>query len=123
MRAVVTSEPGGPEVLRIEEVDDPRPGPGEVLLAVAATAVNRADLLQREGHYAPPAGAPTGLGMEVSGTVAALGPGVTGWGIGDTACALLAGGGYAQLAVVPAGHLLPVPDGIGADRRRPRCPR
>ena len=112
MRAVVTTEPGGPEVLRVEDVPDPQPGPDEVLLAVAATAVNRADLLQRQGHYPPPPGAPTGLGMEVSGTVAAVGANVTGWGIGDLACALLSGGGYAQLAVVPAPHLLPVPDGV-----------
>jgi putative PIG3 family NAD(P)H quinone oxidoreductase len=112
MRAVVASEPGGPEVLRVQEVTDPEPGPHEVLLAVAATAVNRADLLQREGHYPPPPGAPTWLGMEVSGTVAAVGREVSGWGIGDTACALLSGGGYAQLATVPAAHLLPVPAGV-----------
>lgn len=112
MRAVVASGPGGPDVLRWEEVPDASAGPGEVLVAVAASAVNRADLLQREGRYAPPPGASPYLGLECSGRVAALGEGVTGWSVGDEVCALLSGGGYAELVAVPAGQLLPVPDGV-----------
>jgi len=113
MKAVVVTAPGGPEMLTLADVPDPRPGPGEVVLAVAATAVNRADLLQRRGFYPPPPGAPEWLGLEASGTVAEVGPGVTGWAVGDLACALLAGGGYAERVAVPAGQLLPVPEGVG----------
>ena len=109
MHAVVISEPGGPEVLRWTEVEDPRPGPGEVLIEVAAAGVNRADLVQRLGFYPPPAGAPPYPGLECSGTIAALGEGVTRWRIDDPVCALLSGGGYAERVVVPAGQLLPVP--------------
>jgi putative PIG3 family NAD(P)H quinone oxidoreductase len=109
MHAVVISEPGGPEVLRWTQVEDPRPGPGEVLIDVAAAGVNRADLLQRQGFYPPPPGAPPYPGLECSGTVAALGEGVTQWHIDDEVCALLSGGGYAEQVVVPAGQLLPVP--------------
>jgi len=112
VHAVVVSQPGGPEVLRWEEVPDPVPREGEVLVEVVATAVNRADLLQRQGHYDPPPGAPPYLGLECSGRVAALGPDVAGWDAGDEVCALLAGGGYAQRVAVPAGQLLPVPDGV-----------
>jgi putative PIG3 family NAD(P)H quinone oxidoreductase len=103
---------GGPEVLTWTEVPDPVPGAGEVLVDVAATAVNRADLLQRQGHYPPPPGAPPYPGLEVSGRVAGLGDGVTGWHAGDEVCALLAGGGYAERVAVPAGQLLPVPRGL-----------
>jgi len=109
MHAVVISEPGGPEVLRWTEVEDPRPGPGEVLVEVAAAGVNRADMMQRQGLYPPPPGAPPYPGLECSGTIAALGEGVTQWDIGDSVCALLSGGGYAEQVVVPAGQLLPVP--------------
>jgi putative PIG3 family NAD(P)H quinone oxidoreductase len=109
MYAITIREPGDPDVLEWTEVTDPRPGPGEVLLEVAASAVNRADLLQRQGHYPPPPGASDILGLECSGTVAELGEGVEGWHVGDEVCALLAGGGYAQKVVVPAGQLLPVP--------------
>jgi putative PIG3 family NAD(P)H quinone oxidoreductase len=109
MHAVVISEPGGPEVLRWTEVEDPRPGPGDVLIEVTAAGVNRADMMQRQGFYPPPAGAPPYLGLECSGTVAALGEGVTRWRIDDQVCALLSGGGYAERVVVPAGQLLPVP--------------
>jgi putative PIG3 family NAD(P)H quinone oxidoreductase len=109
MHAVVISEPGGPEVLRWTEVEDPRPGPGEVLIEVTAAGVNRADLMQRQGFYPPPADAPPYPGLECSGTVAALGEGVTRWRIDDQVCALLSGGGYAERVVVPAGQLLPVP--------------
>lgn len=113
MRAVVVSEPGGPEVLRWTEVADPAPpGPGEVLVDVVATAVNRADLLQRQGHYPPPPGASPYLGLECSGRVADVGPGVDAWSVGDPCVALLAGGGYAQRVVVPAGQLLPPPAGV-----------
>jgi len=112
MRAVVITEPGGPDVLQVQEVPDPVPASGEVLVDVAATAVNRADLLQRQGHYPPPPGAPPYPGLECSGTIAALGEGVTGWQVGDEVCALLSGGGYAERVVVPAGQLLHVPQGL-----------
>jgi putative PIG3 family NAD(P)H quinone oxidoreductase len=112
MRAVVITEPGEPEVLRWLEVPDPVPGPGEVVIEVAASGVNRADLMQREGRYPPPAGAPPYPGLECSGRVRSLGDGVTGWRAGDEVCALLAGGGYAEQVVVPAGQLLPVPAGV-----------
>jgi NADPH2:quinone reductase len=92
--------------------DLPAPGPGEVLLDIVATAVNRADLLQRQGLYPPPAGASPIIGMECSGRVAAVGAGVTAWRPGDETCALLAGGGYATQVLVPAGQLLPVPAGV-----------
>ena len=112
MRAVATTEPGGPEVLTLTEVDAPTPAPGEVLIAVAAAGVNRADLLQRRGHYPPPPGVSDVIGLEVSGQVAALGAGVTEWVEGDPCVALLAGGGYAEYVVAPAGQVAPVPDGV-----------
>jgi putative PIG3 family NAD(P)H quinone oxidoreductase len=112
VRAVVPREPGGPEVLEYVEVPDPVVSSGEVLVDVAATAVNRADLLQRQGHYPPPPGASEILGLECSGTVAALGAGVEGLAVGDEVCALLAGGGYATRVVVPAGQVMPRPDGV-----------
>ncbi len=112
MRAVTVTEPGGPEVLTISELPDPEPGPGEVLIDVAATAVNRADLLQRRGFYPPPPGASGVIGLECSGTIAAVGDDVTGWTVGTPVCALLAGGGYASRVVVPAGQVMPLPDGI-----------
>lgn len=112
MRAVVITTPGGPEVLRLEEVPDPVPGPGEVLVDVVAAGVNRADVLQRMGGYPPPPGASAYPGLECSGRISALGPGVTGWQAGDEVCALLAGGGYAQRVAVPEGQLLPLPDGV-----------
>ncbi|HUK71467.1 MAG TPA: NAD(P)H-quinone oxidoreductase [Streptosporangiaceae bacterium] len=112
MHAIVITSPGGPEVLRWTEVPDPEPGPGEVLIDIAASAVNRADLLQRRGFYPPPAGAPPYPGLECSGRIAAAGPGVTSWRAGDEVCALLAGGGYAERVTVPAGQVLPVPGGL-----------
>ncbi|WP_434742115.1 NAD(P)H-quinone oxidoreductase [Micromonospora sp. SH-82] len=112
MRAVTIPEPGGPEALVWAEVPDPEPGPGEVLVSVRASAVNRADLLQRQGHYPPPPGASAYPGLECSGVVAKVGPEVTGWAVGQEVCALLAGGGYAERVVVPAGQLLPVPAGV-----------
>src|SRR3954467_7713850 len=112
MRAVTVSAPGGPEVLRWEEVPDPVCGPGEVLLDVAASAVNRADILQRQGFYPPPPGASEILGLECSGRISALDPDVDGWTVGDEVCALLAGGGYAEQVAVPAGQCMPIPGGV-----------
>src|SRR5262245_34293087 len=112
MRAVIADGAGGPEVLTLGEVPDPVPGPDEVVLQVAAAGLNRADLLQRQGCYPPPPGASDVIGMECSGTVAAVGADVTGWSVGDRACALLAGGGYAERVAVPAGQVMPVPDGV-----------
>lgn len=112
MHAIEISQPGGPEVLRWTEQPDPTPGPGEVLLEVTAAAVNRADVQQRQGNYPPPPGASEVPGLECSGTVRELGEGVTGWQVGDEVCALLAGGGYAELVAVPATQLLPVPAGL-----------
>lgn len=114
MRVVEVVEPGGPDRLRAVERPDPVPGPGEVLVRVAAAGVNRADLLQREGRYPPPPGAPPWPGLEVSGTVAGHGPGVDAgaWPLGAPVAALLAGGGYATLVAVPVPLLLPVPDGV-----------
>ncbi|MDV6012389.1 NAD(P)H-quinone oxidoreductase [Haloechinothrix sp. LS1_15] len=109
MHAITITEPGEPDVLRWTEVPDPEPGPGEVVVDVAASAVNRADLLQRQGYYAPPEGASEYPGLECSGTIAELGEGVEGWQVGDEVCALLAGGGYAEKVAVPAAQLLPVP--------------
>ena len=112
MRAVVMTGPGGPDVLSWEEVPDPVAGSDEVLVDVAASAVNRADLMQRAGHYDPPPGSSPYLGLECSGRVVALGEGVTGWRVGEEVCALLTGGGYAERVAVPVGQLLPVPDGV-----------
>ncbi|MFN8169276.1 MAG: NAD(P)H-quinone oxidoreductase [Candidatus Nanopelagicales bacterium] len=112
MHAVVITEPGGPEVLVWQEVADAVAGPGEVLVRVVASAVNRADLLQRQGLYPPPRGGSAYPGLECSGVVEALGDGVEGWSVGDPCTALLSGGGYAELVAVPAGQLMPVPAGI-----------
>ncbi|MEN3582723.1 NAD(P)H-quinone oxidoreductase [Streptomyces sp. ZYX-F-203] len=112
MHAITIPEPGGAEALVWAEVPDPVPGVGEVLLQVTASAVNRADILQRQGHYDPPPGASPYPGLECSGRVAGLGPGVSGWAVGDEVCALLGGGGYAERVAVPAGQLLPVPEGV-----------
>lgn len=112
MRAVVITEPGEADVLRVSDLPDPRPGPGDVLIMVAAAGLNRADVLQRRGLYPPPAGAPDWPGLEVSGTVRAVGADVTRWQAGDRVCALLDGGGYAEQVVVDASLVLPVPEGI-----------
>ncbi|MFC1403319.1 MULTISPECIES: NAD(P)H-quinone oxidoreductase [Streptacidiphilus] len=112
MRAITISEPGGPEALVLAEVPDPEPAAGEVLVEVAASAVNRADVLQRQGFYDPPPGASRYPGLECSGRIAALGAGVSGWAVGDEVCALLAGGGYAEKVAVPVGQLLPLPKGV-----------
>lgn len=112
MRAVTVSQPGDAGVLGWAEVPDPEPGPGEVLVDVTASAVNRADILQRQGFYPPPPGASDVLGLECSGRIAGLGAHVAGWQVGDEVCALLSGGGYAERVVVPAGQCMPVPDGV-----------
>lgn len=114
MHAIRIIEPGGPEVLAWSEVPDPVPGEGEVLVDVAATAVNRADVSQRQGNYPPPPGASEYPGLECSGTIVGSGPGVetTGWAVGDRVCALLTGGGYAERVAVPVGQLLPIPKGM-----------
>lgn len=108
MRAVV-HDPSG--AMAWTEVPTPEPGAGEIRIRVATAGVNRADLMQRAGHYPPPPGASEILGLECSGTVDALGPGVSDWAIGQPVCALLSGGGYAERVVCPAAHVLPVPDG------------
>jgi putative PIG3 family NAD(P)H quinone oxidoreductase len=112
MRAVVCEGAGGVEVLTIGEIEDPTPAVDEVVIAVVAAGVNRADLLQRQGFYPPPPGAPGTIGLEVSGTIAAVGAQVEGWAVGDECCALLAGGGYAEKVVVPAPQVMPVPEGV-----------
>jgi len=112
MRAVIASEPGGPEVLTVTDLPDPEAGDGEVVIDVTATAVNRADTMQRQGKYPPPPGASEVLGLECSGTISAVGRGVEGWSVGDEACALLAGGGYAERVAVPTAQLMPVPKGV-----------
>ena len=112
MRAVIAPDPGGPQALVVTDLPDPSPGPGEVVIDMAATAVNRADTLQRQGHYPPPPGASDVLGLECSGVISAVGPDVDGWAVGDEVCALLAGGGYAEKVLVPAGQVMPVPAGI-----------
>ena len=101
----------GPECIEWTEVPTPQPGPGEALVKVTAAGINRGDLLQRQGLYPPPKGVSDTMGLEVTGTVSALGPGVD-WSEGDEVVALLAGGGYAEYVIVPAGQLLPIPDGI-----------
>ena len=112
MNAITIPRSGGPEVLTWQSVPDPEPAAGEVLVDVTASAVNRADLMQRQGFYPPPAGAPPYPGLECSGRIAALGDGVTGWQVGDEVCALLTGGGYATGVAVPAGQVLPKPAAV-----------
>jgi putative PIG3 family NAD(P)H quinone oxidoreductase len=115
MICIEITSPGGPEVLRPVERPDPRPGPGDVLIKVAAAGVNRPDLLQRRGRYPPPPGASDILGLEVAGTIAAPGEGVREWRAGDRVCALVSGGGYATMCVVPAPQCLPVPRRVPKD--------
>src|ERR1700679_2007839 len=113
MKAVEIQSPGRVYSLVLGERPRPVPGPGEVLIQVEGAGLNNADLLQARGLYPPPPGASDILGMEVSGTIAAMGDRVTGWDIGDALCALLPGGGYAEFALAHAGCLLPVPEGVG----------
>jgi len=112
VKAIVVDEPGDPEVMHLADVPDPVAGPGEVLVRARATAVNRADTLQRRGFYPPPPGASEIIGMEVAGEVVGVGEEVDGWSAGDRVMALLAGGGYAELVAVPAGQLIRVPPGM-----------
>jgi putative PIG3 family NAD(P)H quinone oxidoreductase len=112
MRAVTVPTPGGPDALVLAEVEPPEAGSGEVRIRVAAAGLNRADVLQRQGHYDPPPGSSPHLGLEVSGTVDAVGEDVEAWSVGDEVCALLVGGGYAEQVCVPAGQVLPVPSGV-----------
>lgn len=115
MRAITVPTPGGPEALVVSDVPTPEPREGEVLVRVVAAGVNRADSMQRQGHYPPPPGESEVPGLEVSGVVEALGEGADGWSVGDEVCALLAGGGYAEHVRVPAGQLLPVPAGVSLE--------
>jgi len=115
VKAVLIDRPGDETVLRVGEAPAPALGPGELRIRVAATAVNRADLLQRQGLYPPPPGASPILGLECAGTVAELGAGVSGWQVGDRAMALLAGGGYAEEVTVHAGSALPVPPSLSLE--------
>lgn len=112
MRVVDVAAPGGPETLVVRERPVPRPGPDEVLVRVLAAGVNRADVLQRRGHYPPPPGAPSWPGLEVAGVVEAAGESVTEWDVGDEVCALLPGGGYAEMAAVDRRLVLPAPSGV-----------
>lgn len=115
MHAITVDQPGGPEALCWTEVPDPIPGPGEILIDVTAAAVNRADLLQRQGLYPMPPGASHILGLECSGVIAQVGADVSEWSVGQAVCALLTGGGYAEKVVVPAGQVLPIPSNINLD--------
>jgi putative PIG3 family NAD(P)H quinone oxidoreductase len=112
MRAITIPEPGDADSLVLDEVPDPEAGPGQVLIDVVAAGVNRADVMQRLGHYPPPPGASKYPGLEVSGRIAAVGEGVEQWRAGDEVCALLDGGGYAGRVVAPAEQVLPVPKGV-----------
>ncbi|KAH7545932.1 hypothetical protein FEM48_Zijuj01G0146600 [Ziziphus jujuba var. spinosa] len=112
MKAVVITSPGGPEVLQVQDVEDPELKDDEVLIKVEATALNRADTIQRKGLYPPPKGASPYLGLECSGTIEAVGNNVSRWKVGDQVCALLSGGGYAEKVAVPAGQVLPLPPGV-----------
>ncbi|WP_295694901.1 NAD(P)H-quinone oxidoreductase [uncultured Maricaulis sp.] len=111
-RIVIAREPGGPDVLDVVSRPVPTPAPGEIRIRNITRGINRPDQIERLGFYPAPAGAPEGLGLEVSGHVDALGEGVDGFAIGDPVCALVAGGGYADWSVAPAGSVLPVPDGV-----------
>lgn len=113
MRAVEITSPGGPEVLQLVTRPVPEPGHGQVVIKVAYAGVNRPDALQRAGLYNPPPGASDLPGLEASGTIVALGTGVSEWAVGDQVCALLPGGGYAEYVATPAAHCLPVPEGMG----------
>ncbi|KAB2601147.1 quinone oxidoreductase PIG3 [Pyrus ussuriensis x Pyrus communis] len=112
MKAVVITSPGGPDVLKLQEVEDPQLKDDEVLIKVAATAVNRTDTIQRKGAYPPPPGSSPYLGLECSGTIEAVGKHVSRWQAGDRVCALLSGGGYAEKVAVPVGQVFPIPPGI-----------
>jgi len=116
MRAIVIESPGGPDVLQMGDLPDPTPAPGELLVRVHATALNRMDLMQREGRYPVPPDAPDTLGVEVAGEVVGWGDGVTGWSRGDRVCALLLGGGYAELVTFPAAMAIPIPANLSYEQ-------
>lgn len=116
MRAIVIDHPGGPEMMRLGDRPDPAPGPGDLLVRVRATALNRLDLLQREGRYPVPPGAPETLGVEMAGEVIGWGAEVSGWQEGERVCALLLGGGYAQQVAVPAGMAMRIPERLSFEQ-------
>ncbi len=121
MKAVLIDKFGGPEVLRIGEAERPTPGKGQVLVAVAATSVNRPDIVQREGKYPPPKGESEVLGLEVAGTIQALGAGVDRWSVGDRVMGLVGGGGYAEYAVAYADHLMRIPESMSFEEAACIC--
>ena len=121
MKAVLMDGFGGLDVLKVGEVDKPSPKEGEVLVKVAATSINRPDLVQREGKYPPPPGDSEILGLEVSGTIAEIGPGVTGWKVGERVISLVGGGGYAEYAVAYASHLMRIPDNVSFEEAACIC--
>lgn len=116
MRAIVIDRPGGPESMRLGNIPDPVPGPDDLLVRVHATALNRLDLMQREGRYPLPPGAPDTLGVEMAGEVLGWGEHVTGWSRGERVCALLLGGGYAEQVTVPAAMAIPIPDNLSYEK-------
>jgi len=113
MRAVIAPEPGGLDALQVADLPVPEPAAGDILIGIEAAGLNRADLLQRQGFYPPPPGITDVLGLECAGTIAAIGPGVDHFSVGDPVCALLAGGGYADFVAVPAGQVAAIPAGLG----------
>jgi NADPH2:quinone reductase len=121
MKAVLLSGFGGLDVLKVGEIERPRPAEGQVLVKVVATSVNRPDLVQREGKYPPPPGDSEILGLEVAGTIAELGAGVTGWSVGDRVMSLVGGGGYAEYAVAYASHLMRIPDAMAFEEAACVC--
>ena len=121
MKAVLMDEFGGVEVLKVGEVDKPTPKEGQVLVKVVATSINRPDLVQRQGNYPPPPGDSEILGLEVSGTIAAIGPGVDGWKVGDRVISLVGGGGYAEYAVAYANHLMRIPESVSFEEAACIC--
>ena len=121
MKAVLMDEFGGVEVLKVGEIDKPEPKEGQVLVKVVATSVNRPDLVQRQGNYPPPPGDSEILGLEVSGTISAIGPDVDGWNIGDRVVSLVGGGGYAEYATAYASHLMRIPDNVSFEEAACIC--
>ena len=121
MKAVLMDEFGGVEVLKVGEIDKPTPQEGQVLVKVVATSINRPDLVQRQGNYPPPPGDSEILGLEVSGTISAIGPDVDGWNIGDRVVSLVGGGGYAEYATAYASHLMRIPDSVSFEEAACIC--
>ncbi|HEX9699070.1 MAG TPA: NAD(P)H-quinone oxidoreductase [Acidobacteriota bacterium] len=121
MKAVLLDGTGGPEVMRLGEVERPVPRAGQVLIEVYATSVNRPDVIQRQGNYPPPPGESEILGLEVAGSIAELGEGVDGWKVGDRVMSLVAGGGYAEYATAYAGHLIPAPESMSFEEAACVC--